>query len=523
MSEAIVARVVGWDETRLVKAEGRGESQQLPEAAWADAYATGLVVEPPYDLEALAALYETNSTHKACVDAKTINIVGLGHRFVGVNGVIPPRPALKYRSGGERPSGTREDGETLTPGPSPTGRGENDDGGDERHPTPDPSLKGGENGDGGGERRDTAGPSRRPQPVCEGGEKGNDIDGTISPHPRPLSLGGPRERGEGQGQRQGSGGGAEQAGLGVLEGLFGACNPDMTFTEVMRAVWTDVECLGNGYLELTRNSLGQVDGFYHVPGTTVRVLADKSGFVQIREGRKRYFRALGQPEVVDPETGVVANEMMHFSKYTPQSAYYGVPDIIPAVPAVVGDKAARDYNIDFFTHNAVPRMAIIVEGGQLSDSVLGQLKQFMESEIKGQGHKTLVLETPGPEARVRLEKLTVGGSDEAGFLEYRKANRDEVLLVHRVPPSKVTVVENANLANSKDQDKTFREQVVRPEQRRIEYKFNRLIREQMGICGWEFKFKEMDLDEEREQAEVAAIYAGIGVLDAEEIRGRLGM
>ena len=536
MSQAVVARVIGWDETRLAKAEGRGESQQLPEAAWAEAYASGQVVEPPYDLDALAGLYETNATHKACVDAKTTNIVGLGYRFVAAD-----RPALKYRSGGKRPSGTPEDGRengnddgsgkgerqsdarfssTEGPGKSVNGNGisggnrggngndaasannlsrpvllpetadglveEGNKAGDgERRPTPGPSLKGGGNG----ERPPTRSLSRRPQTVCERGEENN---------------------------------GRDDEGLAVLEGLFGSCNPDMTFTEVMRAVWTDVECLGNGYIELTRNSLGQIDGFYHVPGTSVRVLADRSGFLQIREGRKRYFRALGQPEVVDPDTGLVANEMMHFTKYTPQSTSYGVPDIIPAVPAVVGDKAAREYNIDFFTHNAVPRMAIIVEGGQLSDAVLGQLKQFMESEIKGQGHKTLVLETPGPEARVRLEKLTVGAADEAGFLEYRKANRNEVLLVHRVPPSKVTVVENANLANSKDQDKTFREQVVRPEQRRIEYRMNRLIREQLGVSGWEFRFREMDLDEEREQAEVAAIYAGIGVLSPEEIRSKLG-
>ena len=59
--------------------------------------------------------------------------------------------------------------------------------------------------------------------------------------------------------------------LALLEHLFATCNPEMTFTEVMRAVWTDVECIGNGYLELTRNSRGQLDGMYHVPGTTVRV------------------------------------------------------------------------------------------------------------------------------------------------------------------------------------------------------------------------------------------------------------
>ena len=430
MSDLVKAQVVGTD--------GRGVSKQLPDSPWHEAYARGEVVEPPYDLEALAALYETNSTHKACVDAKTINIVGLGYRFVPV-----------------------------------------------------------------------------------GGEHEGDGDN-----------------------------------LALLQHLFDNCNPDMTFTEVLRAVWTDVECLGNGYLELTRNSRGQIDGMYHVPGTTVRVLADRSGFVQVRDGRKRVFRNVGGAEVAvgdrshtsssgddggreasdslaghsgrgtSPRPTADAgeqNEVLHFMKYTPQSSYYGVPDIIPAVSAVAGDKAAREYNIDFFSHNAVPRMAIIVEGGELSDGVVTQLKHFMESEIKGQGHKTLVLEVPGGGASVRLEKLTVGGGEDAAFLEYRRANRDEVLLVHRVPPSKVTVVENANLANSNDQDKTFREQVVRPEQRRIEYRLNRLVREQLGIGDWAFQFREMDLSEAREEAEVAAIYAGIGVLSAEEIRGRLGM
>jgi PBSX family phage portal protein len=424
MSDLVKAQVVG--------AGTRGVSRQLPDSPWQQAYERGEVVEPPYDLEALAALYETNSTHKSCVDAKTINIVGLGYRFV--------------------PAGAEHE-------------------------------------------------------VCADNQQ-------------------------------------------LLQHLFDTCNPEMTFTEVMRAVWTDVECLGNGYLELTRNSHGQIDGMYHVPGTTVRVLADRSGFAQVRDGRKRLFRNVGGEVVADgeavavgdryhgapaggdgpagsgtnpPTRGEAQNEMLHFLKYTPQSSYYGVPDIIPAVSAIAGDKAAREYNIDFFSHNAVPRMAIIVEGGELSDGVVGQLKQFMESEIKGQGHKTLVLEVPGSGARVRLERLTISGAQDAAFLEYRRANRDEVLLVHRVPPSKVTVVENANLANSKDQDKTFREQVVRPEQRRIEYQLNRLIREQLGIGDWAFQFREMDLTEAREEAEVAAIYADIGVLSAEEIRGRLGM
>ncbi|NLO07957.1 MAG: phage portal protein [candidate division WS1 bacterium] len=390
---------------RLMKAhiiggQERGESKQLPEDGWKGAYESGEVKEPPYALAALAELYEINSTHKACVDAKTTNIVGLGYKFV---------------------------------------------------------------------------------PILESADESE------------------RQR---------------------LEEFFHGCNPEMTFTGVMRAVWTDVETVGNGYIEVARNGSGEIDGLYHVPATTVRIRCDRKGFVQIRDGRTRQFRALGGEPIRDAGA---TNEIIHLRKYTPQSSYYGVPDILPAVAAIAGDRAAANYNVSFFEHNAVPRMAVICEGGQMSQELLRQIRRFMESEIKGQAHRTLVLEVPGGDTKLRLERLAEGNSEEAGFLGYRCANRDEILMVHRVPPSKIAIVENANLANSKDQDKTFREQVVRPEQRRVEFKINQMIREQMGINDWEFHFREMDLSEELQQAQVAEIYAGIGVWTPEEIRAKQGL
>lgn len=51
-----------------------------------DKFATGYgafdVVEPPYNLDYLAKLYEISPAHMAAVDAKVTNIVGLGHSFV---------------------------------------------------------------------------------------------------------------------------------------------------------------------------------------------------------------------------------------------------------------------------------------------------------------------------------------------------------------------------------------------------------------------------------------------------------
>ncbi len=397
MSESVMkAHIVG-EET------AQGKSQQLPEDGWTGAYESGEVKEPPYSLSALAELYEVNSTHRACVDAKTTNIVGLGYRFV---------------------------------------------------------------------------------------RKGPDAD--------------QREREK-------------------LENLFDHCNSEMTFSGVMRSVWTDVETTGNGYIEVTRNAAGEIDGFYHVPATTVRVKTDRSGFVQIRDGRKRHFRTLGAEPKADPETGETQNEIVHLRKYTPQSTYYGVPDILPAISGIAGDRAASEYNVSFFEHNAVPRMAVICEGGPMSDDLTQQIRRFMESEIKGQAHKTLILEVPDNGTNLRLEPLGDIQNEDAGFLDYRRAVRDEILMVHRVPPSKITIVENANLANSKDQDKTFREQVVRPEQRRVEFRINQMIRDQIGVSDWQFRFREMDLTEELQQAEIARIYAEIGVWTPDEIRAKQGL
>ena len=63
-------------------AEGKGGARSK---ARIDKYATGYgafdVVEPPYNLDYLAKLYEISPAHKAAVDAKVTNIVGLGYQF----------------------------------------------------------------------------------------------------------------------------------------------------------------------------------------------------------------------------------------------------------------------------------------------------------------------------------------------------------------------------------------------------------------------------------------------------------
>jgi len=55
-----------------------------------------------------------------------------------------------------------------------------------------------------------------------------------------------------------------------------------------------------------------------------------------------------------PEKRRLLNDVIHLKNYHPRSSYYGLPDFLPALRALIGNKKAGDFNITFFENNAVP-------------------------------------------------------------------------------------------------------------------------------------------------------------------------
>lgn len=106
-------------------------------------------------------------------------------------------------------------------------------------------------------------------------------------------------------------------------------------------------------------------------------MGEKKGFIQQRDNKLVYFRNFGSDskhsDSYDPrdkdkkaeERGLL-NKVIQLKNYHPRSSYYGLPDFLPALRALVGNKKAGDFNINFFDNNAVPQYAIIVKGGELA-------------------------------------------------------------------------------------------------------------------------------------------------------------
>jgi PBSX family phage portal protein len=407
---------------RFVGLDGTGTKYIDPD--YIDGYSLYDVVNPPYDLDTLAALYDQSAIHNAAINARVMNTVGLGYSFVET-----PKTRRKIERALDNPA-----------------------------------------------RLDRI----RKQIADE------------------------KER---------------------LEMLFEGFNEDETFSETMVRVWLDALTTGNGYLEIGRNNSGKIGYVGHIPSTLMRVRRKRDGFVQMVGSTKVlavFFRNFQDKETVDPINGDPnPNEIIHFKIYSPNNSYYGVPPAVSAASAIVGDKFAKEYNIDYFENKAIPRYAIILKGAKLSNKSKAELINYFRTEVKGRNHGTLVIPIPasiGADSDIKFEKLEAGVQD-ASFDKYRKSNRDEILVANRVPAPKVGVYDNANLAVSRDADKTFKTQVIGPDQSIVEKKINRLMSELSNLLYLDFN--SIDLIDEDIQSRIYDRYLRTEVVTPNEVRATL--
>jgi PBSX family phage portal protein len=303
-------------------------------------------------------------------------------------------------------------------------------------------------------------------------------------------------------------------------------NDEDTFTQTLIKVYTDLEATGNGFLEIGRTTGGDIGYIGHIPAKTMRVRRLRDGFIQLLYGKAVFFRNFGDLDTENPIAGQEdrPNEIIHFKKYTPMNNYYGIPDIIAAQIALTGNEFAGRFNIDYFENKAVPRYIITVKGAKLSTESERKLLEFFQVGLKGKNHRSLYVPLPpdSPDSKVEFKMEPIeAGTQESSFNIYRNANRDEILMAHRVPINKIGVPEGVSLANARDADKTFKEQVCRPAQMILEKKINRIFAEKTDALI--LKFNELTLTDEDTQSQIDERYLRMQVITPNEVRIRKGM
>jgi PBSX family phage portal protein len=301
-------------------------------------------------------------------------------------------------------------------------------------------------------------------------------------------------------------------------------NSDDSFNLSMEKVFTDVQATGNGYLEVGRTVNGKIGYLGHIPSTTMRVRRLRDGFVQIIGQKVVYFRNFGAKNANPLTTDPRPNEIIHFKEYSPLNTFYGVPDIMSAISALHGDQLASQYNIDFFGNKAVPRYVITLKGAKLSEEAEDKMFRFLQTSLRGSNHRTLYIPLPADSETNKVEfkmEPIENSVQEASFNEYRIRNRDDILVAHQVPLSKIGGGDSSQIAAALAQDRTFKEQVARPAQRNLEKLLNKIIKEQTDLL--ELRFNELTLTDEIAQSQILERYVKNQIMVPNEARTVLGL
>jgi len=374
----------------------------------------------------------------------------------------------------------------------------------------------------------------------------------------------------------------------LLRDLFERPNIRLPLTEVFYLIKVDEETTGNGYLEVVRDNSGKIVELHHCPATTIRRRLMKSGlsdprfrrgdgstarrvygFIQIRAAQKRYFKEFGDLRVMNSFTGVWhggeqmlmpgqrATEILHFRNYDPTSTYYGAPRYVPAASAIAGNRQAAIRNVSFFENDAVPRMALLVSGGRVTNESMQQIEDFIRGKGRGveQAHRVMVIQVEPHKVgfqqqnkvMVELKPLTVGVTEDASFQTYRKANDEEVREIFGLAPVFFST-ENVNKASAAVSREITNEQEFEPDRLSREYLINQTIVSDLlcwHICQQTEIGKRQDLDEEgrdalaRKQirvrfrfarltltdpldtARMDQVYASLGAMTPNELRERI--
>lgn len=317
-----------------------------------------------------------------------------------------------------------------------------------------------------------------------------------------------------------------------------------SFTGLMRAVKTDEEEVGWGFVEVSRNkTTGKIDGLFHAPGKLMRRLKDRSGYVMLDEqeltektnfynfGEKVEYTDTGEvTATLAPGKGWNVNEVICFRLYTSESRDYGLPRDVGAALEYAGDKLAAEYNVSFFDAGGTPPTLLFISaegedqtGQRIAFRVPQKTVARIGNTIKSDtGHRERVALIPLP-PNSKVEKVTLGeiAERDMGFVNYRTDNSQRILTAFRMQPIFVGMSSEGRYDAEVQRSITL-EQLFDPEQDRYESRLRGTLLRDLGYLTMTLKFKRMAVESDSARRESAQRLAEAAAINLREYRAAHG-
>jgi HK97 family phage portal protein len=212
------------------------------------------------------------------------------------------------------------------------------------------------------------------------------------------------------------------------------------------------------------------------------------------------------------------SQVLHFKFDDPDNDIRGLSLLASLELTVASDLFAMKFNERFFENSA--HTGVIFNMKNTSPEEVERNRVWMEQNYVGteNAHKPIILEGDMEVTR------SVSTRADMQFVEGRKFNREEILSVLDVDPSKVGINENSNRSVSKEADNTFRQENISPLQLVVEEEINNHL--VMDLFGWDTVLFRQNDSSRRDQLDMMKLYAEaerLGVMSINQVKGELGL
>lgn len=305
-----------------------------------------------------------------------------------------------------------------------------------------------------------------------------------------------------------------------LQSFIDNANSEQSLSGVLEAVIRDRESCGFGFMEIIRDTLGDISLLRYAPSLWTRLCAKDPKdilveydiqrgrrvtsvkewrkfrrYVQVVNGKQVWFKEFGDPRKMDFTNGAFegqdgfqpgrdATELYHFKN--PSNDAYGVPKWINQLPSIIGSREAEEVNMRYFQDNTVPPMLLMVGNGRLTQQSYRELtKNINQVGIgKERQNKIMLIEAVGESdsmgdkgsaIELKVEKLSDTRQSDGLFKDYDEANMAKVRSSFRLPPIVVGMSQDVNFATASTSAFVAESQVFQPARVQIDEVLNKLL------------------------------------------------
>ena len=168
------------------------------------------------------------------------------------------------------------------------------------------------------------------------------------------------------------------------------------------------------------------------------------------------------------------------------------------------------------TSNARP--GVLINAGEVADKqVLEGLRAYWRSDVEGQGVTPIIGMKGGDVLRLYPE------GDNGLFLKYLEMQKREIAVGFDLSPQNLGVEHDVNRSQGEVAEDRDWVQAIRPRARMIaNYMTAHVVQRRMGFSQLQFRFTDLDREDEKAAAEIHEKYYKMNVLVPNEIRKRIG-